>query len=216
MLGAIGPARAQGDAERLARAAWPWLMRNTLRQITQPHALLRDESLRVPLPPSLQDTMRLLKSTGYAAHVELLVFALNSVAEGALRRTQDSLNALVRALAASALVPPVAEGVPDAYTQALSARTGPEVQQVLLAATRKEAEQHKLEQRYRPLVDRVATLGLNTHPSPDIERFVAESTARSLWTAMASLEWRLRQTPSLSRELWTAPEATTPKAAVKK
>jgi hypothetical protein len=66
------------------------------------------------------------------------------------------------------------------------------------------------------LVDRVATLGLNTHPSPDIERFVAESTARSLWTAMASLEWRLRQTPSLSRELWSAPEATTPKAAVKK
>jgi len=33
---------------------------------------------------------------------------------------------------------------------------------------------------------------------------------------MASLEWRLRQTPSLSRELWSAPEATTPKAAVKK
>ena len=53
MLGAIGPARAQGDAERLARAAWPWLMRNTLRQITQPHALLRDEGLRVPLPPNL-------------------------------------------------------------------------------------------------------------------------------------------------------------------
>lgn len=159
-----------------------------------PDGFLGNDKVRIPLPASLTDAVKLLRTFGQGAQVDELITAMNRGAEAAVPLGKDLLVNAVQTMSVSDAKGILAGG-DTAVTQFFASKTRPALAVKFLLVVSQATEKVGLASKYNGLAGKAAELGLMKKEDANIQQYVTGKTLDGLFFMISEEEKKIRQNP---------------------
>lgn len=155
---------------------------------------LGNPQVRIPLPPALQKTERMLRRMGLGAQADELVTTMNRAAEAAVVEAKPILlDSLGKMSWRDALA--ILNGPQDSATQYFRKTSGEAIAQKFLPKVRAATAQVKLADSYNRLATPAAQFGLLGAQDANLDQYVTRKAVDGLFVMIAEQERAIRQNP---------------------
>ena len=159
-----------------------------------PDGFLGNDKVRIPLPASLTDAVKLLRTFGQGAQVDELITAMNRGAEAAVPLAKDLLANAVQTMSVTDAKGILAGG-DTAVTQFFASKTRPALAVKFLPVVTQATEKVGLASKYNGLAGKAAELGLMKTEDANIQQYVTGKTLDGLFFMISEEEKKIRQNP---------------------
>jgi len=196
--GVASAAALDGFSEaQLASALRGALDEGTARAVAKlgkPDGYLADPKVRIPLPPALAKSERVLKALGLGKETQALVVAMNRAAEAAVPEAKAVvLDAVKRMTVADARA--ILGGPDDAAIAYFERKTRVPLTEKLTPIVQRATGQVKLAQASSALLAKAARYRLIDPKAADLDAWVTRRALDGLYLTIAEQERALRQDP---------------------
>lgn len=159
-----------------------------------PDGFLGNDKVRIPLPSSLTDAVKLLRTFGQGAQVDELITAMNRGAEAAVPLAKDLLVNAVQTMSVTDAKGILAGG-DTAVTQFFASKTRPALAVKFLPVVSQATEKVGLASKYNGVAGKAAELGLMKKEDANIQQYVTGKTLDGLFFMISEEEKKIRQNP---------------------
>lgn len=190
----IAFAQGGGDAAAGVRLALERGASAAVDLLGRPDGFLGDPKVRIPLPGFLEDAAGLLRFTGQQGRVDELVTAMNRAAEAAVPKARAILLAAIRSIGLGD-ARRIVSGGEDSVTRYFADKTRAPLTVEFLPIVRRETGRVDLAARYNAVAGKIASLGLASGDSANIERYVTGKALDGLYVVIGEQERKIRRDP---------------------
>jgi hypothetical protein len=159
-----------------------------------PDGFLGNDKVRIPLPASLTDAVKLLRTFGQGAQVDELITAMNRGAEAAVPLAKDLLVNAVQTMSVTD-AKGILSGGDTAVTQFFASKTRPALAVKFLPVVSQATEKVGLASKYNAVAGKAAELGLMKKEDANIQQYVTGKTLDGLFFMISEEEKKIRQNP---------------------
>ena len=159
-----------------------------------PDGFLGNDKVRIPLPASLTDAVKLLRTFGQGAQVDELITAMNRGAEAAVPLAKGLLVNAVQTMSVTD-AKGILSGGDTAVTQFFVSKTRPALAVKFLPVVSQATEKVGLASKYNAVAGKAAELGLMKKEDANIQQYVTGKTLDGLFFMISEEEKKIRQNP---------------------
>lgn len=185
---------SNADATKGLKAALEKGAMSAIGLLGAPDGFLGNEKVRIPLPASLTDAVKLLRTFGQGAQVDELITAMNRGAEAAVPLGKDLLVNAVQTMSVTDAKGILAGG-DTAVTDFFASKTRPALAVKFLPVVTQATEKVGLASKYNGLAGKAAELGLMKKEDANIQQYVTGKTLDGLFFMISEEEKKIRQNP---------------------
>ena len=154
-----------------------------------------NDSVKIPLPPSLRRLEAVMRSIGMSPHAEELVLRMNRAAEAAVPEARTLLVDAARKMSVQD-AKGILTGGDDAATQYFKRTTSEALVKRFQPIVRKAMKKVKLAEKYNEIAASGAKLGLVKEEDAQLEDYVTRKALDGLFVVIAEEEKKVRQNPA--------------------
>lgn len=166
-----------------------------VKQLATPDGFLKNDRVKIPLPPALEKAERLLRRLGMGQHADQLVTTMNRAAEGAVADAKPILlDALKKMTLADAKA--ILTGPQDSATQFFRKTSGEAIAQKFRPKVAASTQKVKLAEDYNRFAGKAAQLGLVDKADASLDEYVTRKAVDGLFLMIADQEKAIRQDPA--------------------
>jgi hypothetical protein len=156
---------------------------------------LKNDSVRIPLPPSLRSVEAVMRSIGMGPQANELVLRMNRAAEAAVPEARALLISAVRNMSVQD-AKGILTGGDDAATQYFKRTTSEPLAKQFQPIVKKAMEKVKLAEKYNEIAASGARFGLVKDEDAKLEDYVTRRALDGLFVAIAEEEKKIRKNPA--------------------
>jgi hypothetical protein len=153
-----------------------------------------NDKVRIPLPGSLNDAVKLLRTFGQGGRVDELILAMNRGAEAAVPLAKDLLVNAVQTMSVTD-AKGILSGGDTAVTTFFATKTRPALAVKFLPVVSKATEKVGLAGKYNDVAGKAADLGLMKKEDANIQQYVTGKTLDGLFFMISEEEKKIRANP---------------------
>ena len=153
-----------------------------------------NDKVRIPLPGSLSDAVKLLRTFGQGGRVDELIMAMNRGAEAAVPLAKDLLVNAVQTMSVTD-AKGILSGGDTAVTSFFAAKTRPALAVKFLPVVNHATEKVGLADKYNDVAGKAAELGLMKKEDANIQQYVTGKTLDGLFFMISEEEKKIRANP---------------------
>jgi hypothetical protein len=153
-----------------------------------------NDKVRIPLPGSLNDAVKLLRTFGQGGRVDELIMAMNRGAEAAVPLAKDLLVNAVQTMSVTD-AKGILSGGDTAVTTFFETKTRPALAVKFLPVVSKATEKVGLAGKYNDVAGKAAELGLMKKEDANIQQYVTGKTLDGLFFMISEEEKKIRANP---------------------
>jgi hypothetical protein len=153
-----------------------------------------NDKVRIPLPGSLNDAVKLLRTFGQGGRVDELIMAMNRGAEAAVPLAKDLLVNAVQTMSVTD-AKGILSGGDTAVTSFFAAKTRPALAVKFLPVVNHATEKVGLADKYNDVAGKAAELGLMKKEDANIQQYVTGKTLDGLFFMISEEEKKIRANP---------------------
>ena len=163
-------------------------------QLGQPNGFLGDERVRIPLPESVQQVEKMMRTFGYGKRADALIETMNRAAETAVVEAKPLLVTAVKKMKVSD-AKNILSGPQDAATQYFRNTTSMNLTQRFLPIVKKATAEVKLAEAYNRFGSKAARFGLVDAKDANLDNYVTQKALDGLFLIIAEQEKKIREDP---------------------
>ena len=153
-----------------------------------------NDKVRIPLPGSLNDAVKLLRTFGQGGRVDELIMAMNRGAEAAGPLAKDLLVNAVQTMSVTD-AKGILSGGDTAVTTFFATKTRPALAVKFLPVVSQATEKVGLTGKYNDVAGKAAELGLMKKEDANIQQYVTGKTLDGLFFMISEEEKKIRANP---------------------
>ena len=153
-----------------------------------------NDKVRIPLPGSLNDAVKLLRTFGQGGRVDELIMAMNRGAEAAVPLAKDLLVNAVQTMSVTD-AKGILSGGDTAVTTFFATKTRPALAVKFLPVVSQATEKVGLAGKYNDVAGKAAELGLMKKEDANIQQYVTGKTLDGLFFMISEEEKKIRANP---------------------
>ena len=158
------------------------------------NGFMGNDKVRIPLPGSLNDAVKLLRTFGQGGRVDELIMAMNRGAEAAVPLAKDLLVNAVQTMSVTD-AKGILSGGDTAVTSFFAAKTRPALAVKFLPVVNQATEKVGLADKYNDVAGKAAELGLMKKEDANIQQYVTSKTLDALFFMISEEEKKIRTNP---------------------
>jgi hypothetical protein len=158
------------------------------------NGFMGNDKVRIPLPGSLNDAVKLLRTFGQGGRVDELIMAMNRGAEAAVPLAKDLLVNAVQTMSVTD-AKGILSGGDTAVTSFFAAKTRPALAVKFLPVVNHATEKVGLADKYNDVAGKAAELGLMKKEDANIQQYVTGKTLDGLFFMISEEEKKIRANP---------------------
>lgn len=153
-----------------------------------------NDRVRIPLPASLNDAVKLLRTFGQGGRVDELIMAMNRGAEAAVPLAKDLLVNAVQTMSVTD-AKGILSGGDTAVTTFFATKTRPALAVKFLPVVSQATDKVGLAGKYNDVAGKAAELGLMKKEDANIQQYVTGKTLDGLFFMISEEEKKIRANP---------------------
>ncbi len=185
---------SEGDAAQAVRAALERGSAAAVQRLGRNGGFLDNPSVRIALPPALQDVARLARLAGQQARVDELVVAMNRAAEAAVPEGRSVLVQAVRSMSVED-ARQIVTGDDQSVTRYFDRKTRQPLTLSFAPVVARSMQRVALADKLDAVAGRAVATGLVRREDADLKTWVTGKTLDGLYRLIGEEERRIRQDP---------------------
>jgi hypothetical protein len=184
----------KGDATAALRSALTQGAVKAVGELGQTDGFLLNPEVKIPLPPHLQNTERVMRRFGFGSMADELITTMNRAAEAAVPEAKTLLVGAVKSMTV-ADAKAILAGGNDSATQYFRSKTQTALAQKFKPIVAQATHQAGVAESYNSLAGKVAQFGLIDAQSANIDDYITAQALDGLYKMIAKEELAIRSDP---------------------
>ena len=160
----------------------------------RPDGFLGNPRVRIPLPGSLEQGVKMLRMVGQGGRIDELVTAMNRAAEQAVPASKDLLIGAVRSMSVTD-AKGILTGGETSVTQFFVDKTRSPLTERFLPIVTNATARVQLADKYNQIAGKASAMGLMRAEDANIQRYVTGKSLDGLYLVIGDEERKIRQDP---------------------